>query len=83
MGVFAVCLTENALCEAGVSTLIDMRNLNTTITAIRFISNANLPIRPYCLNSIKLDELDDQQPHNLYLYEQCNTLESYRSTPVG
>jgi hypothetical protein len=25
LGVFAVCRTENALCEAGVSTLADMR----------------------------------------------------------
>jgi hypothetical protein len=33
LGVFAVCRTENALCEAGVSTLADMRNLNTIITA--------------------------------------------------
>jgi hypothetical protein len=30
--------------------------LNTTITAIRFISNPNHPIRPYCLNPTKLDE---------------------------
>jgi hypothetical protein len=45
LGVFAVCRTENALCEAGVSKLADMRNLNTTIIAIRFISN---PIRPFC-----------------------------------
>jgi hypothetical protein len=34
LGVFAVCRTQSALCEAGVSTLADMRNLNTTITAI-------------------------------------------------
>jgi hypothetical protein len=33
-----------------------MRNLKTTITVIRFISNSNQPIRPYCLNPIKLDE---------------------------
>jgi hypothetical protein len=39
--VFAVCRTENALCEAGVSALADMRNLNTTITPIRFITNPN------------------------------------------
>jgi hypothetical protein len=56
LGVFAVCRAENALCEAGVSTLADMRNLNTTITAIRFISNPNHPIRPCCLNPTKLDE---------------------------
>jgi hypothetical protein len=28
-------------------------SLNTTITAIRFISNPNHPIRPYCLNPTK------------------------------
>jgi hypothetical protein len=48
--VFAGCRTENAICEAGVSTLADMKNLNTTFTAIRFISNPNHPIRPYCLD---------------------------------
>jgi hypothetical protein len=41
LGVFAVWRTENALCEAGVATLTDMKNLNTTITAI---SNPNHPI---------------------------------------
>jgi hypothetical protein len=56
LGVFSVCRTENALCEAEVSTLTDMRNLNTTITTIRFISNPNNPIRPYFLNPTKLDE---------------------------
>jgi hypothetical protein len=55
LGVFAVRRTENALREAGVSTLADMRNLIIKITAIRFI-NPNHPIRPYCLNPIKLDE---------------------------
>jgi hypothetical protein len=54
--VFAVCYFENALCGASVSTLADMRNLNTTITAIRFISYSNHPIRPYCLYPTKLDE---------------------------
>jgi hypothetical protein len=33
-----------------------MRNLNTTITAIRFISNLYHPKRPYRLNPTKLDE---------------------------
>jgi hypothetical protein len=56
LGVFAVCHTENALCKAGVSTLADMRNLNATITVIRFISNPNHPIRPFCLNSTCLEE---------------------------
>jgi hypothetical protein len=41
LGVFAVCRTENAISEARVSTLADMRNLNTAITNIRFISNLN------------------------------------------
>jgi hypothetical protein len=54
----------------GVSTLADMRNLNSTITAIRFISNH--PIRIFCLNPTKLAQ-------NLYLHEQWNTSESYRS----
>jgi ribonuclease HI len=56
LGVFAVCHNENALCVTGVSTLADMRNLNTTITAYRFISNPNHPIRSFCLNPTKLVE---------------------------
>jgi hypothetical protein len=56
LGVLAVCRTENALCKAGVSKLADMRNLNTAITAIRFISNPYHPIRSFFLNPIKLDE---------------------------
>jgi hypothetical protein len=69
LGVFAVCRTENALCEAGVSTLADMRNLNTTITAIRFISNPNHPIRPYFLSSTKLDDyaLRSAAPKTLFV----------------
>jgi hypothetical protein len=42
--------------KAGVSTFSDIRNLNTTITAIRFISNLNYRIRPFCLNPTKLVE---------------------------
>jgi hypothetical protein len=53
LGKFGVCRTENALCKAGVSTLANRRNLNTTIIAIRFISNPNHPIQLYCLNSTK------------------------------
>jgi hypothetical protein len=56
LGVFAVCRTKKSICKAGVSTLADMRNLNVTITTIRFISNPNHPKRPYCLNPTKLDE---------------------------
>jgi hypothetical protein len=69
LGVFAVCRTENALCEAVVSTLADMRNLNITITAIRFISNPNHPIPPYCLNPTKLDEyaLRPAAPKSLFV----------------
>jgi hypothetical protein len=29
LGVFAICKTENALCEAGFPTLTEMRELNT------------------------------------------------------
>jgi hypothetical protein len=46
-----------------------MRNLNTTITAIRFISNPNHLIRPFCLNSTKLDEyaLQPAVPNHLFV----------------
>jgi hypothetical protein len=56
LGVFAVCLTENALYEAAVYKLADMTNLNITITAIRIITNPNHPIRPYCLDPTKLED---------------------------
>jgi hypothetical protein len=62
LGVFAVCHTENALCEAGASILANIRNLNTTITAIRFISNPNHPIRPYSPNPTNLDEYTFPKP---------------------
>jgi hypothetical protein len=67
--VFAACRTENALCEAGVSTLADIRNLNTTITAIRFISNPNHPIRHFCLNPLTVTWTNID--HNRFDYELC------------
>jgi hypothetical protein len=73
LGVFVVCRNKNALCEAGVSTLAGMRNLNTTITAIRFINNPNHPT--------KLDEYALRLAASNFFYEQWNTSESYRSTP--
>jgi hypothetical protein len=74
LGVFAVCRTENALCKARVFTLADMRNLNITITAIRFISNPNYPIRPYCSDPTKLDEYA-QKP---LLVRAVEHVETYR-----
>jgi hypothetical protein len=70
-----------AICEAGVSILADMRNLNTTITATRFISKSNHPIRPYCLNPTELDEYAQRPaaPKPLFVRE-WNTSENYRST---
>jgi hypothetical protein len=71
--VFAVCRTWNALCEAGVSTLADIRNLNTTITAIRFISNPNHPIRSYWLNLTKLDEYALRPAAPKHLFARATT----------
>jgi hypothetical protein len=31
VGVFIICKTENTFCEAGLPTLTEMRELNTTI----------------------------------------------------
>jgi hypothetical protein len=39
LGVFAICKTENAHCEAGLLTLTEMRELNTTMVATRIITN--------------------------------------------
>jgi hypothetical protein len=54
LGIIAVCRTENALCKTGKTTLSEMRNLKTAITAVRIISNPIHPIRPFCVNARKL-----------------------------
>jgi hypothetical protein len=51
LGVFAVC---RSMRSRGINTHMKMKNLYTTITASRFISNH--PIRPFRLNQTKLDE---------------------------
>jgi hypothetical protein len=48
---FAVCKTENVLCEAGLPTLTEMRDENTMKTGIRILTNENdPPIRSQIIN---------------------------------
>jgi hypothetical protein len=44
-GTFAVCKTENVKCEAGLPTLMEMRDENTMKTGIRILTNENHPTR--------------------------------------
>jgi hypothetical protein len=44
LGVFIVCKTDNALCETGLPTLAEMRELNTAIVAARILTNSEQPM---------------------------------------
>jgi hypothetical protein len=44
-GTFAVCKTENVICEAESPTLTEMRDENTMKTGIRILTNENHPTR--------------------------------------
>jgi hypothetical protein len=56
LGVIAICKTENALCETGFPTLVEMRELNTTIVATRILMNERHPIRHFFTNCRIQDE---------------------------
>jgi hypothetical protein len=56
LGIFAVSRTENALCEAKITTLTEMRKLNNTKATIREVTNKEHPIRLFCTNPSKIDE---------------------------
>jgi hypothetical protein len=79
LGVFAVCRTDNALCEAGVSTFADMGNLNTTFTAIIFISNPNHPIRPFCLLACQTSTITDLIMNFVQSDEAQATIDSFQA----
>jgi hypothetical protein len=49
-GVFVICKTENALCEAGLPTHTEMWELNTTIVATRILTNSDHPIRHFFMD---------------------------------
>jgi hypothetical protein len=51
LGVFAICKTENALCEAGLPTLTEMRELNTTMVATRILTNRDHSIRHFFMDN--------------------------------
>jgi hypothetical protein len=44
LGAFAICKTENELCEMGFSTLAKKRELTTTIVATRILINERHPL---------------------------------------
>jgi hypothetical protein len=52
----AVSRTENVVCEAGMTTLTEMRKLSNTKAMIRVVTNKEHPIRPFCTNPSKIDE---------------------------
>jgi hypothetical protein len=56
LGAFAICRTEKLLCEAGLAKLDEIRKLKSTKSAIRIVTNADNPIRPYFMNPNKLDK---------------------------
>jgi DNA-binding response OmpR family regulator len=47
---FAVCKTENVLCEAGLPTLTEMRDENRMRTVIRIMTNKNHPTTSQMIN---------------------------------
>jgi hypothetical protein len=53
LGTFAVCKTENGLCEAGLPTLTEMRDENTMKTGLRILTNENQPTRSQMINRNK------------------------------
>jgi hypothetical protein len=50
LGTFAVCKTDNVLCEAGLPTLTEMRDGNMMNTGIRILTNENHPTRSRMIN---------------------------------
>jgi hypothetical protein len=61
--VFAVSRTENVLCEAGLTTLTDMRILSNTKATIRLVTNKEHPITLFCTNPSKIDEMHCDRRH--------------------
>jgi hypothetical protein len=45
LGTFEICRVENLLCKAGIPTLPEMRERDTTKTAIRILTNTEHPTR--------------------------------------
>jgi hypothetical protein len=56
LSTFAICRTENLLCEAGLAKLDEIRKLNSTKSAIRIVTDTGHPIIPYFMSPNKLDE---------------------------
>jgi hypothetical protein len=50
LGIFAVCKTENVLCDAGLPTLTEMRDENTMKTGIRILTSENQLKRSQMVN---------------------------------
>jgi hypothetical protein len=45
LGTFAVCKTENVICEAGLSALTEIRDENMMETVKRILTNENHPTK--------------------------------------
>jgi hypothetical protein len=56
LGAFAVSRTEKVLCEAGMTTITEMRKFSNTKATMRVVTNKEHPIRLFCINPSKIDE---------------------------
>jgi hypothetical protein len=56
IGLFVICQTENALCEANMPTLAEIRKLNNVKTTIRMITHPTHPMRTFCVDPNITDE---------------------------
>jgi hypothetical protein len=51
LGVFGICKMENALCETGLMTLTEMKELNITMVATRILTSRAHPIRHFFMDN--------------------------------
>jgi hypothetical protein len=56
LGLFVICRSKNALCEANIPTLAEIRELNNVKTTIRIIANPKHPMRPLSIDPNITDE---------------------------
>jgi hypothetical protein len=69
LGALAVSRTENVLCEAGMTTLTEMKKLSNTKATIQIVTKKEHLIRHFCTNPSKFDEyaLRPKTPKPLYI----------------
>jgi hypothetical protein len=69
LSAFVFSITENVLCEAGMTTLMQMRKLSHTKATLRVVTNKEHSIKPFCTNPSKIDEyaLLPKTPKHLFI----------------